>query len=247
MAVAALSALSLLLWGGFAIANSSLFYPEEVEVQGLRFLNSDELKEAAQVDPESSVITMDTDAIEARLRTNPWISNVSVSTSFPSGVQIEVTERTPAIRVETDGPDWVASSDGKWLGTIERDASEIQDPSGTVSPVNTEGLSIIPVAGILEPHAEWGEQTNHESLLNVLAHLRGLDSRIVSGVLRISAPEVGRTSFFTSDEVELDLGRAENLTDKSTIILNILEEYGENVVLINVRSVDHPTWRGLSR
>jgi hypothetical protein len=141
----------------------------------------------------------------------------------------------------------VSSSDGRWLGYLNEDATHIIDPTGSVEPVTVRGINIIPVSGIIELEPEWGELVTDEALLNVLAHLRGLDARIVSRVQRASAPEVGRTSLFTIDEVELDVGEANNLAEKSEIILIILEEEAGNVVLINVRSINNPTWRSLSR
>ncbi|MCL2437611.1 MAG: FtsQ-type POTRA domain-containing protein [Coriobacteriia bacterium] len=245
--ICAIAVLGLLSWGGFALANSGLFYPDDIQIQGARFLDTETIEDIAQIDLASSVITMDTSEVEDRLRSNPWIAQATVSTHFPSGVTIEISERTPAVKVETGEVNWVASSDGRWLGMMRQDGTSITDPTDTVDDVDASDLSIIPVTGIIEIDTGWGEQVTNESLLNVLEHLRGLDSQIVSRVLRASAPEVGRTSLFTIDEVELDVGRADNLADKSTIILGILEEHGDNVVLINVRSIDHPTWRGLSR
>ncbi|MCL2402701.1 MAG: FtsQ-type POTRA domain-containing protein [Coriobacteriia bacterium] len=242
----AASVLGLLIWGGFVLADSSLFYPDDVQVQGARFLSIDDIESIAQVSPAHSTLTMDTSEIEDRLQANPWIARASVSTHFPSGVSIEISERTPAIKVEAGEVSWVASSDGRWLGMIEGDGTEIINPTGTVENVDVENFNIIPVSEVIEFTTEWGEPVADESLQNVLAHLRGLDSQIVSRVQRISASEIGRTSLFTTDGVELDVGRADNLADKSTIILGILEAHGENVVLINVRSIENPTWRGLN-
>jgi len=247
IAAAALVLAGLLFWGGTLIANSRLFQPETVHVQGTRFLTSADVEQVASIDPESSTVTMDTTELEERLASNPWIVRATVTTHLPREVTIEVTERTPAVKVESEGFDWVASSDGRWLGYYDEESSSLIDPTGTLPPVSVANANIIPVAGIIELEPEWGELVEDESLLNALAHLRGLDSQIVSRVLRVSAPSVGSTSLFTIDEVELDVGRADNLEEKSAIILAILEGYAGDVVLINVRSIENPTWRGLSR
>ena len=247
IAAAALVLAGLLFWGGTLIANSRLFQPETVHVQGTRFLTSADVEQVASIDPESSTVTMDTTELEERLASNPWIVRATVTTHLPREVTIEVTERTPAVKVESEGFDWVASSDGRWLGYYDEESSTLIDPTGTLSAVSVANANLIPVAGIIELEPEWGELVEDESLLNALAHLRGLDSQIVSRVLRVSAPSVGSTSLFTIDEVELDVGRADNLEEKSAIILAILEGYAGDVVLINVRSIENPTWRGLSR
>ena len=247
MLIAIVLALAVVIWGVVAFVNSELFYPSDIEVFNARFLNEDDVRNIAAVDMQSSTITMNTAEIESRLTSHPWIRNAHVSTRFPNDVVIEVFERTPAVRLQVDGTEWVASSDGRWLGYLGGEGSQIVDPTGSVAVVGVRALNIIPVTGIVELEPEWGERTDDESLLNVLAHLRGLDSRIVSRISRVSAPEVGRTSLFTIDEVELDVGRADDLEEKSAIILRILEEEEGNVVLINVRSIINPHWRGLSR
>jgi len=237
----------VLLWGGSLIANSGLFYPETIHVQGARFLASADIERIAAIDPTGSTIGMDTAEIEERLMANPWIVRATASTHLPREVTLEVTERIPAVKVESEEASWIASSDGMWLGYYSEETSRLIDPTGSLSPIDVSDFNIIPVAGIIELEPEWGESVEDESLENVLAHLRGLDPQIVSRVLRVMASSVGSTSLFTIDEVELDVGRADNLEEKSAIILAILEGYPGDVVLINVRSIENPTWRGLSR
>jgi len=237
----------LLLWGTTLVANSGLFHPGTIHVQGARFLANADVERIAAIDPTSSTVTMDTAEVEERLMSNPWIVRADVSTHLPREITIEVTERTPAVKVEGRGLNWVASSDGRWLGYYSEETSSLVDPTGILLPVDVSDFNIIPVTGIIELEPEWGESVEDESLQNVLAHLRGLDPQIVSRVLRVTAPSVGSTSLFTIDEVELDVGRADNLEEKSAIILAILEGYSGDVVLINVRSIENPTWRGLSR
>jgi len=239
---------SLLFWGGSTIASSRFFEPEIITVQGAQLISVEDIERIAQVDPASSTITMDTSAIEERLLENPWIAQAEVSTSFPREVVIEVRERIPAVQVAVDGIVHIASSDGKWLGYLSGDEDELQiiDPTGSVGRVDLPDIRIIPVEGIIGLSPSWGEEVEDDSLLNVLAHLRGLNPQIVSSVERVLAPEVGRTSLFTVDGVELDVGVADNLPEKSTIILDILETLEDNVVLINVRSIENPNWRGLA-
>jgi len=249
-------------WGIVTFLNSETFHVDTITVQGAHFLSDDTVIEIAAIDPTESTVTMDTDQVEQRLLQSPWISQASVSTQWTSGVTITLTERTPAVRVELRSPEqeapagdddgvavpeqWIATSDGIWLGYLVSGPQRIVDPTATVPSIDLGELTLIPITGVIGLVPEWGQRIDNEVLLNALALLRGLDPQIISQVTRIFAPDVGTTSLFTADEVELDVGRADNLLEKSTIILSILEEHGENVMLINVRSIDNPTWRGLS-
>jgi len=241
------AAVCLLAWGAYTLVNSNMFTPDTISVQGARFLNQDDIKKIADIAPNSSVITLDSTAVEDRLRENPWVSTAAVSTHLPRSISIEVSERTPAISVEVEGVKWVASSDGRWLGTLDAEGSKVLDPHESLQPVDISAINLIPVDAVPDVHPVWGQPVSEEQLTNALALLRGLDSRIVSRVVRVVAPEAGRTSLFTTDEVELDVGLAENLPEKSSIILAMLEEHSDSVVLINVRSIENPSWRGLNR
>ncbi|MFB7242845.1 cell division protein FtsQ [Streptomyces populi] len=74
---------------------------EDVPVSGVRVLTAAQVREAAGVPVGSPLISVDTDAIEARLlRELPRIDSVEVVRSWPHAIGLEVTERTPVLLVE---------------------------------------------------------------------------------------------------------------------------------------------------
>nr|WP_203615325.1 FtsQ-type POTRA domain-containing protein [Streptomyces sp. SID13726] len=74
---------------------------ERVSVSGTRVLTRDQVLEAADVPVGSPLISVDTDAIEARLRRKlPRIDVVDVVRSWPHGIGLKVTERTPVLLVQ---------------------------------------------------------------------------------------------------------------------------------------------------
>ncbi|WP_406836898.1 cell division protein FtsQ/DivIB [Streptomyces sp. AHU1] len=73
---------------------------EGVQVSGVRVLTAAQVREAAGVPVGSPLVSVDTDAIEARLlRELPRIDSVEVVRSWPHGIGLEVTERTPVLIV----------------------------------------------------------------------------------------------------------------------------------------------------
>jgi len=74
---------------------------EHVSASGMRVLTAEQVREAADVPLGSPLISVDTDAIEERLRSKlPRIDSVDVDRSWPHGIGLKVTERTPVLMVE---------------------------------------------------------------------------------------------------------------------------------------------------
>ncbi|MFF4363318.1 cell division protein FtsQ/DivIB [Streptomyces sp. NPDC001604] len=77
---------------------------ERVSISGTRVLTPAQVREAAQVPVGAPMISVDTDAIEARLRRKlPRIDTVDVVRSWPHGIGLKVSERTPVLIVQKGG------------------------------------------------------------------------------------------------------------------------------------------------
>ncbi len=77
---------------------------EQVSVSGTLVLTPAEVRAAADVPVGAPMISVDTDAIEARLRRKlPRIDAVDVVRSWPHGIGLKVTERTPVLIVQKGG------------------------------------------------------------------------------------------------------------------------------------------------
>lgn len=84
---------------------------EKVSVSGTKVLTPEDVREAADVPVGGPLISVDTDAIEARLRSKlPRIDMVDVVRSWPHGIGLKVTERVPVL-VEKKGGNFVEVDD----------------------------------------------------------------------------------------------------------------------------------------
>ncbi|MEU6282601.1 FtsQ-type POTRA domain-containing protein [Streptomyces sp. NPDC047028] len=101
-----LAALVVLLGAGalWALYGSNWLRVERVSVSGTRVLTPADVREAASVPVGDPMISVDTGAIEARLRQKlPRIDTVDVVRSWPHGIGLRVTERTPVLLVRKAG------------------------------------------------------------------------------------------------------------------------------------------------
>ncbi|MFF6997110.1 cell division protein FtsQ/DivIB [Streptomyces sp. NPDC008313] len=120
------------LW---TLYGSSWLRVRKVSASGTRVLTAEQVLETADVPVGSPLISVDTGAIEARLRRElPRIDTVEVVRSWPHGIGVKVTERTPVLVVGKDG------GDGKG-DTGEEDApGENAGKSGEFVEVDAKGV-----------------------------------------------------------------------------------------------------------
>ncbi|WP_443058460.1 cell division protein FtsQ/DivIB [Streptomyces sp. NBC_00442] len=98
-----LAAAAALIGAGviWILYGSSWLRVEHVKTTGTRVLTTAEVESAAAVPIGSPLISVDTGAIEARLRQKlPRIDSVEVVRSWPHGIGLKVTERRPVLVVK---------------------------------------------------------------------------------------------------------------------------------------------------
>jgi cell division protein FtsQ len=115
---------------------------------------------------------------------------------------------------------------------------------GESIPETSAAVPVIRDVGAFDPVA--GEITGSEAVKNALAVLKGISPELHEMTVTLSAPTPEETALLTEGNVEVMLGRAEQLTEKSVLALEIMREQGSGVVFIDVRSLERPISRGLT-
>ncbi|MER6095478.1 FtsQ-type POTRA domain-containing protein [Streptomyces sp. NPDC001728] len=100
----AFGVLVLVAGGIWALYGSSWFRVERVKTYGAEVLTPAEVEAVAAVPVGAPLVTVDTEAIEARLRQGfPRVESVEVVRSWPHGIGLKVTERQPVLVIERGG------------------------------------------------------------------------------------------------------------------------------------------------
>ncbi|MFF9197854.1 cell division protein FtsQ/DivIB [Streptomyces sp. NPDC014779] len=88
----------------WALYGSEWFRVEKVSTSGTKVLTPAEVERVAAVPVGAPLVSVDTDAIEARLRAAlPRIDSVDVVRSWPHGIGLKVTERRPVLLLQNGG------------------------------------------------------------------------------------------------------------------------------------------------
>ncbi|MGH3360643.1 MAG: cell division protein FtsQ/DivIB [Nocardioidaceae bacterium] len=89
---------------GWLVFASSVLGVHDVQVDGVRSIGADRVREQAQIAEGSPLATLDTDAIAERIEQLPRVADAAVHRRWPRGVTLEVTERTTvAVVADSDG------------------------------------------------------------------------------------------------------------------------------------------------
>ncbi|MEO8899093.1 MAG: FtsQ-type POTRA domain-containing protein [Candidatus Dormibacter sp.] len=108
-----------------ALLLSPAFKVHTVEVSGDRLLSRDAVLAAARV-PQSSLFTVDGDAIRSRLAALPWVRTATVTTQLPSTLRIGVTEWQPDVLLRHGGDSTFVAANGATLAYTQATAAARQ-------------------------------------------------------------------------------------------------------------------------
>lgn len=222
--------LAVLVVGSMALYTSSLFEIRSVEVTGTKRLSAASVEASAAVPPGATLLRLPVGEIEGRLLANPRVGDVRFHRVFPSTLRIEVDERVPAVLVDAGASFWSVDRTGRILGE---------------ESIESTGTGLVVVRDVPGFEARAGSVSEAPGLVNALHVLEGLTPAVATLVRGVSAPSAEETVLITTGSVEIMVGQATQLAEKCALISGILAEQGNNVVFIDVRSIERPVSRGL--
>lgn len=241
----------LLFIGWFAISSTNLFTIEKVQVNGVEHLTPTEMTDLAAVPANSTLLRVDTTAIESRLRSNPWVKSASVNRLLPDTLELSITERTIAavVTITATGnqqtENWAIASDGMWLMKIpDRGTDEARTVSDQVYEDADNVLHITDVPYGVRPSQ--GSYCTDSSVLNALNIVSGLTTSLAGQVTTVSATDTVNTVLTLNNGVQIAFGTADDIRDKERVCLQLMQQYPDQIAYINVRVVSRPTWRAIS-
>jgi cell division septal protein FtsQ len=91
------------IWTGYSkVMASERLRVVKVDVRGGHFLSEGEVRELLGPAVGENILSLDIDALKARLRASPWVADATVSRTLPDTVRVEIHERVPLALAEMD-------------------------------------------------------------------------------------------------------------------------------------------------
>jgi cell division protein FtsQ len=73
-----------------------------LEVRGSHFLSEGEVRELVGAAVGERILSLDIEALKARLRASPWVADATVTRTLPDTLRVEIRERVPLALAELD-------------------------------------------------------------------------------------------------------------------------------------------------
>lgn len=236
--VASLVAVAVLVGAGVATARSPLFGIEEIVVEHAEGTRSEQVQRAAAVPLGTNLLSVDLEAVAARVDDLAWVARTDVRRAPPAALVVAVEAREPAAVLQTEGANWVVDADGVVLAAA--------------GPRDEEQLRVIEAPTALIPGL--GDRSSDERVHNALDVLAGLPPDVRVEVIRMDAD--GHVSGLraqvvtpSGEPVWVRFGRAEEVGAKAEVLGGLLEHLSDgqlaitDIEEIDVRVPTHPVVR----
>ncbi|MBM6774957.1 cell division protein FtsQ/DivIB [Olsenella profusa] len=227
----------------FALRDSSVFEITSVEVQPTEHVSATDVQNLAQVPVGSTLLNVDTSAIESALRRNPWVASVGFERIFPHTLKLTIIEQRPdALVVMSSGSvGWYLGDADVWIQPAKIEPAEGQSTDDAALDLAlSEGcLLITDVPSTVDPKA--GSVATDDVLAAVDAFRTGFSEDFSSQVVCYFAPSPDDISCMLKSGVQISLGSATNVEEKETLARGLLEKYPDSAVSINVRVITNPS------
>lgn len=230
--VIVVAAVLLVIFGSIFVYRSDLFHVNNVQINGVSHLASQEITEIAAVPADSTLLRLDAAGIKQRLEDNAWVQSATIHRSLPDTIVIDVTERTPGAVVRiNDKQTWVISTDSSWLSAATED-----DWNNDMRIIDVSNSIAQPVSG---------SECTDGGIKNALAILDGISDDLKSQIQSISAESSIKTSLNLKNGITVAFGDSSNIQLKEAAINELLSQYAGKISYINVRVPASPTYRTL--
>lgn len=232
----------------FVLRNTSAFEITSIEVEPTEHVSAESVQSLAQVPAGSTLLNVDTSAIEEALRKNPWVASVDFDRRFPSTLGIRIQEqRVDALVLMSSGAvAWYLSDQGTWIEPVMVEPAEGQSTNDAALAIARDNgcLLVTDVPATVEPSA--GAEATDATLDAVAQFREGFSSDFNAQIVCFRAPSAEGISCVLENGVEVSLGAPTDIAEKERIVEGYLAEHEGGLLLINVRVVSSPAYRELS-
>lgn len=229
----------------FILRDSPVFLIESVEAEPTEHVTQTDIQNLVSVPVGSTLLNVDTDAVEAALKKDPWVADVTFERVFPHTLRIEIVEQQveALVVMNTGSIAWYLGDADIWIQPTKIEAPEGQSVNdAALAQALADGcLLITDVPATVSPVA--GSVATDEVLDAVATFRRGFSEEFLSQVVSFSAASTDSITCTLRNGVEILLGSPTDIAAKETVITQTLEQHPGAVTYINVRVVTDPAVR----
>ena len=227
------------------LSNTSAFQISKVETYDSEHVTADEVLRLSNVAEGATLLNVDEGAIQNSVRKNPWIASVNVERVFPDTLRLHVNERKlgAVVAMGSGGVAWLLGDDNAWIEPLKLEVSQTESTNdAALAKANSMGVVLISnVPNEVAPVA--GTECTDEAIQAVMLVGSQLSDSFKQQIVCYSASSQDDISCILKNGVEVSFGSASDIGTKESVATHILEQFGGQIVYINVRIPSRPTYR----
>jgi len=110
---------SFMVYGFSFIISSPYFQAREITIRGCKELTEKDILSLVAIRPSQNILVVNAEEACRRIRTNPWVKDVSVGREFPDRIVIEIRERIPVALLKKDAVFYLMDLEGVTFKKLE--------------------------------------------------------------------------------------------------------------------------------
>ncbi len=227
------------------LAQTPVFEIKTIETNDTEHVTAENVAQLIRVPEGSTLLNVDTEAVERSVLNNPWIGSVEIQSVFPDKLRVHAVEREVGalVSMRSGGMCWLLGKDSHWIEPMRVQATE-DESAEDAALSEAERLGVIMISDIpssVSPVA--GTAATDSSLDAVMTFEEQLSDEFKQQIASYSAPDEEGISCILKNGVEVSLGSAVNIATKESVAQRILDEFAGQVTYVNVRVPGRPTYR----
>jgi len=208
--------LLVVLIAGFLFINSSFFCVGAIEVEGNKYMETEEVYRIAGIPDQTNIFRIDTAEIRNRLTRDLRVAEVEVIRRFPGTVVIRLKERQPLA--------YVASG----YGFIELDKQGVV----LAAYKNLKHINVPMITGIRIDNGYVGDTIDNRVIQNALIYLAFLEESTLNQLSEVNIKSSEQIYVYTTNSVQIRLGSSERLAEKAKLTHDILKEVSDKKLAV---------------
>lgn len=94
------------------LLSTHYFEIKEISIRGLKELTEQDILTQASLTPRQNLLSVNIEALEKRISSNPWVKNIYVGRELPDRLILEVKERNPVAMVKQSSELYLMDNEG---------------------------------------------------------------------------------------------------------------------------------------
>ena len=217
-----LTLLLMITIGMYTLLNSELFETKNIEIVGNTVINDDEIIKKLDIKVDKNIFMYNTNKMINKLKDNPYIEDVKIKRTLPSGLKITIKEKEV----------YAILRDGKDYCYIDNQANFIEQ----IKDIEKDDIVKVDVAYIIEDNnIKFKDKEEKDTLIKLLDAIK--ECNLSKKINEINFEKSDIINIYTNDNIQIKLNKDNNIKyniSRSSAIMADLQKKSNNKGIVDL-------------